>query len=549
MGGVVHARRAYTLLTNFPLRVTPVAGGFMDSASTLPPQVSIGQPSWRINRAQLTAGLVVLALAVRCVGLTLRPLWLDEAFTGWFTSQSWHYLWTVLPTYEAHPPFYYSLLKLWRLAFGGEALALRSFSVLFSVATIPVVIAAAFEHERLTPSGRPLLAAGVAAFLAACSPMLVILGQEARSYPLLTFAFAVAVLGLLRLMVQFRDGKPGDWPSWLLLGVGTEVTLWSHSLGLLYSLCLAIALAPSWLRSPITRSRLGRGLAVAAGVALLYLPCLLLVMGRAHDWGTNWLAWEPWMLLQLFVIYSVPIEAMTVASAVAALAMLLLIKRGLASAIAARGWNADRALLLLWLGPPLLAAIVSTVFVPIFLARTLVGTLVPAYLMIGAAVARSDSQRERTLLTAAMAITLLVTAFQVATRLPAERWDLAAAYLRRNVAPQDQVWIYPSDSAIPLDRLGPRPGVQRLLPAPFPTMGVTGPIRAGWPAMVSLTPEQARKLAEDPALKDVRVIWLVTRQSGIFDPDNDMPSALARVRNPGPIQEWGYINARPYYRR
>src|SRR6476619_5426015 len=335
-----------------------VAGSFMDSASALKPQVSIARLNWRITRTQLTLGLVLLALTVRLAGLTTRPMWLDEAFTGWFTSQSWHYLWTVLPTYEAHPPFYYSLLKLWRLIFGGEALALRAFSVLFSVALVPVVIAAAFEHERLSPSGRPLLRAGVAAFLAACSPMLVILGQEARCYPLLAFAFATAVLGLLRLMVQFRDGKLGDWPSWIMLGVGTELTLWSHSLGLLYSICLALALAPAWLKPPLDRDRLLRGIVVGAGVALIYFPCLLLVMSRAHDWGANWLRWEPWMLLQLFVLYSVPVEAMTVGSAVAAIAMLLLIKRGLVTAFAARGWNSNRAIMLLWLGPPILAAIV-----------------------------------------------------------------------------------------------------------------------------------------------------------------------------------------------
>jgi len=45
------------------------------------------------------------------------------------------------------------------------------------------------------------------------------------------------------------------------------------------------------------------------------------------------------------------------------------------------------------------------------------------------------------------------------------------------------------------------------------------------------------------------VIWLVTRQSGIFDPNDDLPAALARVRRAGPMEEWGYINVRPYYRR
>ena len=50
-------------------------------------------------------------------------------------------------------------------------------------------------------------------------------------------------------------------------------------------------------------------------------------------------------------------------------------------------------------------------------------------------------------------------------------------------------------------------------------------------------------------LADRLVIWLVTRQSGIFDPDGDMPAALARVRRPGPAQSWGYISVQPYYLR
>ena len=69
------------------------------------------------------------------------------------------YLWHVVPTYEAHPPFYYSLLKLWRSLFGGDAVALRSLSVLLSAAaTVPVVDARrlragtpASDRTRLAP--------------------------------------------------------------------------------------------------------------------------------------------------------------------------------------------------------------------------------------------------------------------------------------------------------------------------------------------------------------------------------------------------------------
>ncbi|HEX3116300.1 MAG TPA: hypothetical protein VHQ48_12530 [Bradyrhizobium sp.] len=80
-------------------------------------------------------------------------------------------------------------------------------------------------------------------------------------------------------------------------------------------------------------------------------------------------------------------------------------------------------------------------------------------------------------------------------------------------------------------------------------MRFKGPIRAGWPAVVSLTPRQADAFARDQRLKDVPTIWLVTRQSGIFDPDDDVPKALSRVRRPGVLMHWGYIDVRPYYRR
>jgi hypothetical protein len=518
----------------------------MDASTAMNAKAPAARLSVRPSRLQLTIAIAVLALAVRCMGLTARPLWLDESFSGWFASRSWHYLWTVVPTFEAHPPFYYSLLKLWSGLFGDSALALRSLSVLFGIATIPVVIATVFEQEKLDPSGRPLVRAGFAGFLGGCSPMLVFLGQEARPYPLLIFSYAVAILGLLRLMREFSQGQPGSVPSWALLAAGTEVTLWAHGLGILYASCVALALAPAWLARPVSRERLRRGIAAGLAVGLLYLPCLLMIAARAHDWSANWVRWDPNELLRLITMYSVP-QITTVASLVAAVAMLLLVKRAVQNACESRGWNQHRAMLLLWLGPPLLSAVISALFVPIFLTRTLAGTLVPAYLAMASAIAHTLSPRERTVLTATICITLIPATVQTALRPSFERWDLVASYLSHNVGPNDQVWLYPADSALPLARTGLRIAApMRAIPAPFPTLGVKGPIRAGWPAVVSVTREQATDIADDPSLRRLPTIWLVTRQSPIFDPDGDMPEALARVRKAGAAQEWGYIAVQPY---
>ena len=521
----------------------------MDAASSLRAPVQGFRVAWRVTPLRLGAVLTLLALALRLIGLNSRLLWLDEGFSAWFSDQSFHYLWTVVPTFEAHPPFYYSLLKLWRMIAGESHGALRGLSVLFGTLTVPVVVAIAFEQERQSASGRPLLRAWLAGFLAACSPMFMVIGQEARPYPLLTFAYSVAILALLRLGRQFATGGAGSWPSWALLGASVALTCWAHALGLLYGLCIALALLPVWLTAP-TRARVVRGLTTAAVVAAIYLPCLVMLTSRTQDWSTNWLVWETSMLLQLLVLYTVPVEVLTVGTAVAALAMALLIKRALSDTWASKGWNTDRQLLLLWLGPPLLAALISAIYEPVFLARTLTGTLVPAYLMIAGAIARSDDERERRFITAAICITLLPAAAAVPFRPVDERWDLLSGYLARHVGPQDQVWLYPADSALPLDATGQKlPGTVRPIPQAFPTLGFKGPIRAGWPATVSLTPAEADRFASDPKVSGVPVIWLVTRQSGIFDPKGDVPAALARVRRAGPRQEWGYINVTPYYRR
>jgi hypothetical protein len=291
-----------------------------------------------------------------------------------------------------------------------------------------------------------------------------------------------------------------------------------------------------------------RGLGAALLVALLYLPCLLMMANRAGDWGTGWLSWKPDMLLQLFSLYALPGEVLTIGSAFAALVLILLAKRAIQSGIEERGWTADRAMLLLWWGPPLLAALISQFFFPIFLARTLAATIVPACLAMSGALVRVESRSERFALAVALAITLTPSAVQISLRPATEQWDQVSAYLSRNLAPSDHVWVYPNDSALPLRDAGATVAM-RGIPGDYPAVGIKGPIRAGSPAVVSVTAAQARSIAEDPRVRDVPTIWLVTRQGDVFDPKQELPAALARVRRPGTIAEWGYINVRPYYRR
>lgn len=334
-----------------------------------------------------------------------------------------------------------------------------------------------------------------------------------------------------------------------MLGAGAELALWAHAIGILYVLCLAAALLPAWLARPFPGKRLRRGFAVAALVAALYAPCLVMIMKRAADWGSGWLSWKPSMIFQLLSLYTVPTDVLTIGSAVGALAMLLLIKRALEQGSRMPGWNDERALLLLWWGPPILAVLISSLFVPIFLLRALAATLAPAYLAMAGALARTDRRSERLVISAMLLLTLVPTALQVALRPAQEPWDNVRDYLERHVAPGDQVWLYPNDSALPLREAGLSGIAVRGLPGDYPAVGFKGPIRAGSPAVVSMNRAQTMAAAGDAALKSVPTIWLVTRQRGIFDPQGDMPFALSRVRRAGAPHDWSYIEVTPYYAR
>ena len=114
----------------------------------------------RQKHGALFAAIMALAAILRLHDLGLRPLWLDELFSAWFSARDWHYLWNVVPTFETHPPFYYSLLKLWRV-FGSDEFTLRLLSVVFAVATVPLV----YFAGRTAGGGRNGPAVGLLAAL------------------------------------------------------------------------------------------------------------------------------------------------------------------------------------------------------------------------------------------------------------------------------------------------------------------------------------------------------------------------------------------------
>ena len=124
----------------------------------------------------LLCGLMGVAIIVRLLGLSAANLWLDEANSWQVASGSWSHL---IGELRGSPvgPLYFILLKVWISAFGDSVFALRSFSVLASIALIPVTYAVG---AKLLSRPAALLGAAFVAF----SPLELYFAQEARMYML-----------------------------------------------------------------------------------------------------------------------------------------------------------------------------------------------------------------------------------------------------------------------------------------------------------------------------------------------------------------------------
>jgi len=149
---------------------------------------------------------LVIFIALAGAGLRLfmldkQGMWLDETFSVWLANQQVGEMLQWIVHIDQHPPLYYLLLHGWMARSGDTAYYARLLSVLFGVATIPVIY---FIGKRLSSPVVGLAAAVLLAF----SPFHIRFAQEARMYTLLTFNAAVAGYALVRLLTDSRSAQP-----------------------------------------------------------------------------------------------------------------------------------------------------------------------------------------------------------------------------------------------------------------------------------------------------------------------------------------------------
>jgi len=314
--------------------------------------------------------LVGGAFALRAWGLDAQGLWRDEVDAWRFATAPLAELWSNFTRPGWNGPFYFLLLRGWVSLTGKTAYAMRYFSLLWGVVSVPLFYRLA---QRLI--GRP--AALWATCLVIGSPYLVWYSQEVKMYTWVPALVLAALYALERACVRPRALE------WLVVFVATSLAFYSHILA-----ALLIPVEVVWFLLHPRRARrawLG-GVIVLVLLTLPYIPLLywqapLIFQQRETGFPAYTLGEMVGILLGGWSTGIAGWGGIAAAVGYGGLALL-----GLGGLVAMH--HPRRALtLLLWVAVPLLIIWGVSLRGPIFTDRYLIWTAPAFYLAIGAGLA------------------------------------------------------------------------------------------------------------------------------------------------------------------
>ncbi|MCS7060654.1 MAG: glycosyltransferase family 39 protein [Anaerolineae bacterium] len=153
--------------------------------------------------------LLLLAFAVRVIGLDAQSLWYDEGYSVMFVRNDLGHVLTQAGALELNTPLYYFVLFIWTRLAGESEFSVRLVSVFAGLLTVALAASLGSLRAQRTAG---LWALG----LMALWPAHVAASQEARMYALVTMlALASFVVVLTRCMRS--TGRAVHWAAWAVL--------------------------------------------------------------------------------------------------------------------------------------------------------------------------------------------------------------------------------------------------------------------------------------------------------------------------------------------
>lgn len=475
--------------------------------------------------------------ALRLYLIADKSLWLDEAFSVWMGRQPLGAMWRYLVQLDQHPPLYYTLLHFWMLL-GDSETAVRGFSALWGILTLPVMYAIGARV-----GGRAL--GRIATLILALSPLHIQYAQDARMYAMLTFTASAALLCAVQLLETDQNqvprtenqseqtgsrflvlGSRARW--WLGLIVFTTLTMFGHNTALTFPLALGLFIAgafgvPALLRRArgADASPYGRRLrdwSMALGASLLlwlpWLPSLLVQVRRVDE--------EFWIPAPTFrsvvTTWRDFISAFSPGGVV--MAAILLAGGGLAllGAWRLRHRPALLGLLILLIAVPFAGELLVSLRRPIYYTRTLIWASIPFYLLVAAGVLQLRFRALVAAATLALALLSGASLLNYYRNFEQEGWREAAGWLAPQVRDGDIILFNAGWTQIPFDyyyrRVGP-PAEQRGLPADLFDRGILEP---------KMTTADIGRL--DQLIAGRARVWLVYSHNWYTDPQAIIPRYL-----------------------
>lgn len=499
------------------------------------------------------AAIIIVGLGIRLMFLGDRALWLDEAYSVWFSDRTWHYLWREVPQFETHPPLYYSLLKLWR-SLGSDEFTLRLLSALVSLATVPMVALASYIAA---PSRHKLPLAATAGFLFAVSSVQQEYAQQARPYAFLVFGMSLTLTSALWILVHPERSRRSlfrlaDWDrtavlAYAGLGTGMAMLMWMHNLGVVFTGVIGVVLIAWWISQAGHRLPLFANLSSAAILALaLYavnIPTLLLQTQSVSE--NFWLEAPSFtqtlqVALQLYGQWQLAVGTHLVQYMIQLMIGIPLAVLGLAATWRFCAQSRDLRwvfclLLATAVGPVLLMLALTFTVQPVFMLRTLIPVQVPWMVICAAAPFAVPPKRSPTVWRMLLAIGLISIAsfsFQNATQERRDQqrpWRKVAEQIANSSASDAPVIILPNSVGNAIEYYDIQLDLNldaHALPGRYPVRGPGYHYPAGGAGEPGMDDRALAALAE--VTRNTDTVWLVTRFESLFDPEQLVRRSLSR---------------------
>jgi mannosyltransferase len=468
--------------------------------------------------------LAVLAVALwfRINGfVTGLPFWLDEAYSAYAADKGFEFIFTVLPRYETHPPFYSALLSAWTKIVGNSLFGFRSLGLVAGVLALPLFWLAGREVARAV-GAEPRIVGLASLAMAAVLPAVVDITRLVRPYALITLAYLFgiwALFGVARVHAQTHTLSGRYWRFYLL---SLALLFWLHNLGALYVAGLGLALLVLIGPVVLIRDHPKQFLLGHLTVALIAAPAFYILADQAPTWAkSTWLTFNPNVALKMLF----PIYGLAGLGGFACAGVLI-----------AYGWEKIRirpltALILLATIPVIFSFALSALITPVFIPRTLVPVSAALILLVAVGAATKSLVPRVT-----FAILWVLSATQmvgIQTLKSPENWYGAIAWLEQRVQPGDVIYAYPNEGALPLSYALRDKGLTypiRPIPEAVPSHDPTGWYPTGSRGVVSLPQYRLQEIADDVQSKRVPTVWLLRLGPAAYDKGDGFVKALARTR-------------------